>query len=209
MNSIIDFDKSLLIAINDWNSPFFDQVMFFLSKISVWIPLYVIILAWYFFPKWYGKKSYVANNTFVPFWVFGVIGLFMTLLCFGLTDKISSIVKEIVQRPRPECEPSLEGVVRLLLPKGGAFGFFSGHACNSFGLALISALIIKKKWWTILIMFWAAIVSYSRMYLAKHYPLDILCGAIVGLIIAYGVYLLWKLIIRSINNHRKSKCSAL
>ena len=70
----------------------------------------------------------------------------------------------------------------------------SSHASNSFALAVFAGLLFKKKFKFVLpvMLFWAALVSYSRIYVGVHFPLDIICGGILGAIIACLVYRLFK-----------------
>ncbi|MBR1792420.1 MAG: phosphatase PAP2 family protein [Bacteroidales bacterium] len=130
-------------------------------------------------------------------------------LCFLLSDRISVLCfKDVFCRLRP-CH-ALENVRMFRLGCGGQYGFVSSHASNSFALSLFLALryrpsrcqipydnsngIVynKKMSWLApaSILIWAFVTSYSRVYLGKHYPGDILCGALLGIIIGSSVYLL-------------------
>jgi len=111
-----------------------------------------------------------------------------------LCDQISSSVfKEGFERLRPSHEPALEGIVDLVNgKKGGKFSFVSGHATNSFGLAVFSLLLFRFRWYTFFILFWAGLNSYSRIYMGLHYPGDILGGLILGAFIGWFVYWLYK-----------------
>ena len=89
----------------------------------------------------------------------------------------------------------------LHLPEGagGGFGFFSAHASNTFGLAVITALIFRRGWYSTGIVLWASLVSFSRIYLAKHFTTDVLCGALAGILIAMAVYVLYRLALTMIS----------
>lgn len=108
-------------------------------------------------------------------------------LCFLLSDRISVMCfKDVVCRLRP-CH-ALEGVRMFHTGKGGLYGFVSSHAANVASLAMFLALRYKqmprssKHYWLGWLMgIWALLVCYSRPYLGKHYPGDVVCGAILGL----------------------------
>lgn len=198
MDWLLNLDRELLLAVNGWNSPIADRIMLFFSAIPVWIPLYIIIAALMFWPRWQTLRS-----ERIPVWMTALFCIIAIAVCFGFCDQASSFIKESVQRFRPGHEPALEGLVRLLEGKGGNYGFVSGHAANSFGFATITSLIFRKKPYTAAIFCWASIVSYSRIYLAKHYPLDVICGAILGIAIAISVYMLLKYLLHKYEMHRR------
>jgi undecaprenyl-diphosphatase len=72
------------------------------------------------------------------------------------------------------------------------YGFVSSHAANVFSFAIFTTLLLRNGGYTVMILLWAALVSYSRMYLGVHYPLDVLGGAMVGGVIAYTVYYFYR-----------------
>jgi len=168
------FDWNLFLYLNSYNSPFWDQVMWIISGKLVWAPLYLAIV-WLFFRD-SGRKTLI-------------IFLFI-LAAITLSDQLSvHAFKDVFMRLRPCHEPALEGMVHIVNGKcGGQFGFVSSHAANSFTIALFSLLLLKRRWFTISIISWAALVSYSRVYLGVHYPGDILGGALLGALIGYIVF---------------------
>jgi len=173
-------DQQFFLFLNSFNSPFWDQVMHAISGKIIWAPLYLAILI--FLGVKYKRK-------------FLIILLFI-ILAVTLADQISvHLFKNLVQRLRPCHEPALEGLVHLLNGEcGGQYGFVSSHAANSFNVALISLLLIKKRWYTISIILWATVVGYSRIYLGVHYPGDVVCGSLLGALIGWSVYMLYVLI---------------
>jgi undecaprenyl-diphosphatase len=99
-----------------------------------------------------------------------------------------------VLRDRPCHEPALIGNVHTVNGVcGGKYGFVSSHAANSFNVALLSLMFIRKKWFSAGILLWASVVAYSRIYLGVHYLGDVICGSILGAIIGWGMYKLFEL----------------
>jgi undecaprenyl-diphosphatase len=119
--------------------------------------------------------------------------LFFIILGITLSDQISvHLFKNVFQRLRPCHEPALEGLVHLVNGEcGGLYGFVSSHATNSFYVALFSLLFIRKRWFTILMLLWASVVGYSRIYLGVHYPGDVICGSMLGALVGWGIYKLY------------------
>jgi undecaprenyl-diphosphatase len=169
-------DQQLFLFINSLNSPFFDQVMHAISGKLIWVPLYLAILI--FLAVRYKRKFLVI--------------LIFIILAATLADQSSVLVKNIVLRLRPCHQPSLEGIVHLVNGEcGGLYGFVSSHATNSFDVALLSLLFIRKRWYTISILLWASIIGYSRIYLGVHFPGDVICGSMLGAFIGWSMYQLF------------------
>jgi len=172
------FDQQLFLFINSLNSPFFDQVMHAISGKLIWVPLYLSILI--FLGVKYKRKFLVI--------------LIFIILAASLADQSSVLVKNIVLRLRPCHQPSLTGIVHLVNGEcGGLYSFVSSHATNSFDVAFLSLLFIKKRWYTISIILWASVIGYSRIYLGVHYPGDVICGSIMGAFIGWSMYQLYKI----------------
>jgi undecaprenyl-diphosphatase len=175
MNALLSLDQSIFLAINGWNDPVVDQIMFLVSNALIWIPLFVFLLYLVFHN--YGTKGWLI--------------LLLVAITILFSDSGSVILfKNTVQRLRPSHEPALEGMVHFVNGyKGGEYGFVSSHASNFFALTtlLIVFLSSRYKWLAPTLIFWALLIVYSRMYLGVHYPLDVICGAIYGFMIGYAV----------------------
>jgi len=171
-------DQQLFLFLNSLNSPFWDKVMFVISGKVIWAPLYLGILIYIGIN--YKKKFFLI----LPF----------IILAVALADQVSvQLFKNLFQRLRPCHEPSLEGMVHLVNGDcGGLYGFVSSHASNSFNVALISLMLIKKRWYTVSIVLWAAIIGYSRIYLGVHYPGDVVCGSLLGALIGWSMFKLYE-----------------
>jgi len=172
---IKEIDKDLFLLINGWHSPFWDTVMYWLSDKLIWIPLYLLLI--YFLIRYYKKQTIM-------------IMLFVAILMF-LSDQSSVLLfKNIFQRPRPCHDPALAFIVHTVNGKcGGQFSFVSSHATNHFAIAVFLIPFLGQKWkyFTPLILFWAAIISYSRVYLGVHYPGDVVAGAMLGTMLGLAV----------------------
>ena len=180
LDYIIQLDRSLFLFLNGLHCDFLDPVMIFITGDFRWVPLYLLV-AFFFFWK---------RN-----WRWGLLALAAVLIAFALTDQLSvHLFKNTIQRLRPCHEPSIYAIMHLLENCGGQFSFISSHAANTFGFATITSFLLGKKWYSYCIFSWAAIVSYSRIYVGKHYPLDIICGALFGLLAGYCVWKLFQFI---------------
>lgn len=181
MDFLNSLDISLFEFLNGCHSDFFDPIMIFASKIWVWVPLYLA----------------VAVALFIKLgWKRALVALIALILCFALCDQISVLIKDSVERLRPCNNPHV--AARVLEKRHGLYGFVSSHAANTFGFALLSALIFRFKPYSWLILFWAGVVSYSRIYVGKHFPGDIICGALLGLAIAFFIFQIYRFVNRRI-----------
>ena len=176
---IVRLDRQLFLYLNSFNSPFFDEVMYAISGMLIWIPLYLAILI---FLGIRHKQKFPLMLLFI------IIGI-------TLSDQTSvQLFKNVFQRLRPCHEPVLEGLVHIVKGKcGGMYGFVSSHAANCFGVATLSSLFIRKRWFTIFIICWAAVVGYSRIYLGVHYPGDVICGTALGVFVGWSVFKLYEI----------------
>ncbi len=181
IDSLKLIDKTILLAINSFHSSFLDVVMFYLSEIWIFTPFFIYLI--YLIYKKIGIKKTSILIVFVA-------------ILITLCDQTATVTKKSVKRFRPT--HNIEIKDNLLIVKnyrGGTYGFFSGHAANTFGIAMFLFLLFSKQTKASRFVFfiWAGLVSYSRMYLGVHYPSDIFVGMLVGLFFGFVVHQLQKL----------------
>ena len=187
MDDLVALDKKLLLFFNGQHNSFWDPVMYYSTGTLFWLPLYLILLFLIF-------KKYKINSWYI------LAGVAVTIL---LADQItSSLMKPYFARLRPSQEPSLQGLVHLVHDyKGGLYGFASSHAANTFGTAVIIWLWLRPYFrfaWVIFI--WAGFMTYTRIYLGVHYPVDVVVGAAIGLLCGWIGFRFSKWLIDRIQN---------
>lgn len=173
-SKLVEWDQYLFVKINsEWANPFFDAVMPFLRHSTSWAPLYLFMLV----------------LVLLNFKIKGLWWAVLFLSTVALTDMTGNYVfKHGFERLRPCNDPEFYLNVRLLLNHcGGGYSFISNHAANHFGMAAFFFITFRHlfKRWTWIAMFWAVMIGYAQVYVGVHYPLDVFCGALLGL--AFGI----------------------
>ena len=109
----------------------------------------------------------------------------LALVALGLTYLLNNLlIKNLVDRTRPY---ETFDKVRLLIEKQDDASFPSGHSASSFAVAMSIYLYFPKKY-GIPALLLAVLMVLSRLYVGVHYPSDVLCGAVIGSLMAYLVY---------------------
>ncbi|NOR76790.1 MAG: phosphatase PAP2 family protein [Draconibacterium sp.] len=172
LQNILELDQELFLYLNSFHNNFWDTIMLMVTRKETWAPLYLIII--FYVVKNYRNKSIL-------------ILLFMGLTILA-SDQISVLIKESVQRLRPVHEPAIADIVHNVFRKGGLHGFVSSHATNMFAIFIFTTRIFKNRNYFFLMLAWAVIISYSRIYIGVHYPIDILGGAFLGWLLGFVFY---------------------
>lgn len=173
-----DIDARLLLIVNGAHSPFFDAVMWCISGRWIWVPFYAV-LAYLLFRRMSWKRASICLVT---------IGL----IILAADQTCATLIRPEIGRLRPaNLNNPLSSFVHVVNGyRGGRYGFPSCHAANTFALAVFMSLVIRHKWFTVMMFSWAFVVSYSRMYLGVHYFGDLFCGATIGSLFAVLFYYL-------------------
>lgn len=167
---INQLDTQAFLWLNSIHNDFFDPIMAWISGRNSWFPFYAIIIGSL---VWFQKRKSMGMLLMI---IFSVI----------IADQVSSgILKPLIHRLRPCHEPAIQQLVHLVGNCGGQFGFCSSHAANTFALITCLILLFGKQFAGLKFLYiWAIIVSYSRIYVGVHYPIDVLSGAGIGVLAA-------------------------
>jgi len=175
-------DRSIVLTVNSWNTPFLDEFFWLVSAKLTWVPFYIFLFFLF-------KRRSDWKNT----------GLFliMAIAAVGFSDFTSSqLIKDTVMRYRPSHHGLLTDQLHFYqfsdgeFYKGGQYGFVSSHAANFFAVCTFAWLALRKwypkiGWLTFSI---AVLVSFSRLYLGVHYVSDLIGGALLGAVYAVLIY---------------------
>ena len=178
IESLESFDRSIIIFFNGQHSSLLDQVMWFLS--GPWL-VFILLPFLYFIFQSYTKVQIT--------WI--LLSLVLTIV---LTDQLSvHAFKEVFQRYRPSHNLLIMDQLHFhrytdgTFYQGGKYGFVSSHAANYFGVLTVIWQLISAKWVKYLLLTLVLLVLYSRMYLGVHYLSDLICGALLGYVLAIVV----------------------
>ena len=174
----ITWDYTLFEALNFSGGALLDRVMMAISGVAMWIPLYLLII-YMVWRRWSWR---------------GVVALLVAVgLALGLADLLAGIFKH--SGPLKNLLPDFPARLRPMFSEGlsdvnipstnhGRYGTVSAHAATIVSLSIVSAYAIHRRWFSWLITVVAIVICYSRIYLACHFPQDILLGAALGIITA-------------------------
>ena len=203
-----DFDHQLFLDLNFDGGPCMDRLMLTVSGTAMWLPLYALIL-WLVWRRggWRGV---------IVFTVLMIAALALADMVSGMFKSngvLGGLLPGFEPRWRPMFTPSLEGLeiapdsLRALRMAGtpgdwtvhvpveavsGRYGTVSAHAATIVALTVLSAAASRRRGFTALMLFCTVLICYSRIYLGKHFPMDLVWGTLVGAALGWAAYLAYR-----------------
>lgn len=176
VESLISADTSLFLLLNSLHADWMDPVMWWLSHKWIWVVFYAALVGMLFYYKGWRKTT--------------VALIFVALMIVIADQACSHMIRPFFERLRPSNPANpISPMVHIVNGyRGGAYGFPSCHAANTFALAVFLSLVMRMRGFTVFMLIWSVLISYSRIYLGVHYPGDILVGMMVGAIAAFICY---------------------
>ncbi|NCG29137.1 MAG: phosphatase PAP2 family protein [Bacteroidetes bacterium] len=174
LETLLQFDSAISLSINHLNSDTLDHLMIQASYKWTWVPFYALLLGLLF----------KQNSWKLVLLMMGFIALNVVL-----TDQLSVMMKDSFMRLRPCHNAELSTMLHLPNGCGGQYGFVSSHSANTMGLAILLAQFLRGKWVLPTMLIFALLNGYSRIYLGKHYFLDVIGCFTLAIVI--GVILLF------------------
>lgn len=132
-----------------------------------------------FFAK-YGLIILIA--TLFTFWVKKRRAFMATFVSILISWGVNQLIGFFYFRPRPFVAQS----VNLLLSHSADSSFPSDHAAVGFAIAM--SIFLENKKWGLFLIILASAISLARVWCGLHYPLDIICGAMIGTGVSLGIY---------------------
>jgi len=177
LEELLQQDKTLFLYLNGLGSDSWDAFWLFVTN------------------KWTGSAPVYALLLILSYIKFGLKKTLLIVLSvgvlIGVTDQLANFFKYGVGRFRPCHDEEINSLMRLVKSScGGKYGYFSAHAANSFALAVFFINVLKKhiRFIWILLLVWAVLVAYSRIYVGVHFPLDVVTGMLIGSILGWIFY---------------------
>lgn len=206
------FDHNLFLALNFDGGACLDHLMLTISGTTMWIPLYALIL-WIV----YQRSSWRGLATFLVLMILALALSDMVAGIFKHNGVLGGLLPDFEPRLRPMFTPALEGLeitpdslatIRRMAPSGnwqvhvpieavsGRYGTVSAHAATIVALAALACPVVRRRWFTGLMVVVVVLICYSRIYLGKHFPMDLFWGTLVGLTLGFAAYRFFRATLR-------------
>ena len=181
VNNLIDIlvqkDKDLLVFLNSLGSEQWDPFWLLITNQFSWVPLFIFII--FLTVKSYGWKR-------------GGFIIFSMILLVAFSDQFVNLIKNTTERLRPINDPEINHLLRINL-KTSTFSFISGHATTSTFFSIFTILLLRDKYKQIyFLLIFPFLFAYSRLYLAAHFPIDVVLGILTGVLLGNCYYFLYK-----------------
>lgn len=183
MNSL-SFDQLLFQFFNGKHTPFFDWLMVFASNPYTWIPVYFIVVVMLIRALKFLNPSYIVTNV-------SLIAVCMVLMIFTCMQGLPPVFELFISRVKPCYDEALSSTIRTVGDVcNHKYGFYTFKTGTVFAIStfLWMAFEEQPRWLRFLLIFWALLVSYSRIYMGAHYPVDVLVSALSGAFVGYITY---------------------
>lgn len=177
LEKLLQWDRETLIYLNSLGIEEYDLFWSTVTNIYTWIPLFLFffVLIFWKFPR---REAIYTTLT--------------VLLLIGFVLLATDLTKGLIGRLRPNNDEDVNLLIRVL-HNPSSFSFFSGHASSSFSITTLIVLFLRKKVkWSIIFYIWPLLFALSRIYVGVHYPIDIMVGAVFGVLSAFAFYNLYK-----------------
>ena len=167
LDQVLNYDTELFLFLNNLGNTSWDGFWLFVTHKFSSIPLYALLL-------------------FLVYRNYGLKGALVIVVCVAVmitsTDQISSLFKYGFKRPRPCQVVDIKEYMRFVADGCGRYGYFSAHAASSMAAAVFLGLSLQRwyKYLPFILLLWAILTGYSRIYLGVHYPLDVISGMAFG-----------------------------
>ena len=178
MEWLLEYEREWFLALNGSHGEWLDGLMLAFAGAWAWFPLLL-------FPLYDVIRRRRG-------WVAALLG---TLPAVAVSMMVTEgVVKPAFKRFRPTHHPLFMNEVTIVNDyiATGDYGFISGNSTSAFAFAVMSALAIKNRRYSVAIFLWALTMAYSSVYLGAHFITDVVPGMITGAFIGWLAYLPYK-----------------